>query len=167
MSEPEAAPSRIWQEATHSASSIIELLDVMWDHARNATKGMTAPGSTSQLRLMYVVDREDGIRMRTVCQRLASAAPTVTRMCDRLQAIGFLERLPSPDNGREITLQLTPTGKKHLQRIREQRDAMLHQAIDNMPAAERHALALGLAGMQKQLNTTHGDAQAPGSHTAA
>ncbi|MFH9749035.1 MarR family winged helix-turn-helix transcriptional regulator [Streptomyces anulatus] len=167
MSEPEAVPSRIWQEATHSASSIIEHLDVMWDHARNATKGMTAPGSTSQLRLMYVVDREDGIRMRTVCQRLASGAPTVTRMCDRLQAIGFLERLPSPDNGREITLQLTPTGKEHLQRIREQRDAMLHQAIDNMPAAERRALALGLAGMQKQLNTTHCDAQAPGSHTAA
>ncbi len=134
MSAPDAAPSRIWQEATYSASSIVELLDVMWEHARNATKGVTAPGSTSQLRLMYVVDREDGIRMRTVCQRLASAAPTVTRMCDRLQAIGFLERLPSPDNGREITLQLTAACKEHLQRIREHRDAMLHQAVDNMPA---------------------------------
>ncbi|MEU0381033.1 MarR family winged helix-turn-helix transcriptional regulator [Streptomyces cyaneofuscatus] len=170
MTAPDAVPSRIWQEATHSASSIVELLDVMWDHARNATQGMTAPGSTSQLRLMYVVDREDGIRMRTVCHRLASAAPTVTRMCDRLQAIGFLERLPNPDNGREITLRLTPTGKDHLQRIREQRDTMLHQAIDNMPPAERHALALGLAGLQTQLHFGHGDAhthQAPGSHTAA
>ncbi|MFJ1959077.1 MarR family winged helix-turn-helix transcriptional regulator [Streptomyces microflavus] len=170
MTAPDAAPSISWQEATLSASSVVELLDVMWDHARNATKGMTAPGSTSQLRLMYVVDREDGIRMRTVCHRLASAAPTVTRMCDRLQAIGFLERLPSPDNGREITLRLTLTGKEHLQRIREQRDTMLHQAIDSMPAAERSALALGLAGLQKQLHLDHGDAhthQPPGNHTAA
>lgn len=170
MSAPDAAPSRFWQEATDSASSVVELIDVMWDHARNATKGMNAPGSTSQLRLMYVVDREDGIRMRTVCQRLASAAPTVTRMCDRLQAIGFLERLPSPDNGREVTLRLTSTGKEHLQRIREQRDTMLYQAIDSMPAAERSALALGLAGLQKQLHFDHGDAQAhqaPGGHTAA
>ncbi|MCD9901002.1 MarR family winged helix-turn-helix transcriptional regulator [Streptomyces sp. MT29] len=170
MTAPDAVPSRIWQEATHSASSVVELLDVMWDHARNATKGMTAPGSTSQLRLMYVVDGEDGIRMRTVCHRLASAAPTVTRMCDRLQAIGFLERIPSPDSGREITLRLTPTGKEHLQRIREQRDTMLHRAIDNMPPTERRALAQGLAGLQTQLNSAHGEEpehHVPGSHSAA
>jgi len=169
MTAPDAAPSRIWQEATHSASSIVELLDVMWDHAKNATTGMTAPGSTSQLRLMYVVDREDGIRMRTVCQRLASAAPTVTRMCDRLQAIGFLERLPCPNNGREITLRLTPTGKEHLQRIREQRDTMLHQAINNMPPSERNALTQGLAGLHKQLNLAPGGEHhtTPGSPTAA
>jgi len=168
MTAPDAAPSRIWQEATDSASSIVELLDVMWDHARNATAGMTAPGSTSQLRLMYVVDREDGIRMRTVCQRLASAPPTVTRMCDRLQAIGFLERLPSPDNGREIALRLTPTGKEHLQRIREQRDTMLHQAIDNMPPTERRALATGLAGLSTELNAAHSEAhRTRGRHSAA
>ncbi|MGN5632289.1 MarR family winged helix-turn-helix transcriptional regulator [Streptomyces sp. AC154] len=168
MTAPDAAPGRIWQEATDSASSIVELLDVMWDHARNATAGMTAPGSTSQLRLMYVVDREDGIRMRTVCQRLASAPPTVTRMCDRLQAIGFLERLPSLHNGREIGLRLTATGKEHLQRIREQRDAMLHQAIDNMSAIERRALAAGLEGLGTQLNAARGEApRASGSHSAA
>ncbi|MFJ3078654.1 MarR family winged helix-turn-helix transcriptional regulator [Streptomyces halstedii] len=155
MTTPDAAPSGSRHEAVHSASFITELLDVMWDNARNSTAGMTAPGSTSQLRLMYVVDREDGIRMRTVCERLASAAPTVTRMCDRLQATGFLERLPSPDNGREITLRLTPTGKRHLQRIREQRDTMLHQAIGSMSPTERRALALGLAGLHRQLNTAH------------
>ncbi|MFI7289426.1 MarR family winged helix-turn-helix transcriptional regulator [Streptomyces anulatus] len=169
MTAPDAAPSRIWQEATHPASSIVELLDVMWDHARNATSGMTAPGSTSQLRLMYVVDREDGIRMRTVCHRLASAAPTVTRMCDRLQAIGFLERIPSPDSGREITLRLTPTGKEHLQRIREQRDTMLHQAINSMPPSERNALAQGLAGLRQQLTSAPGEEHhtTPGNPTAA
>ncbi|MFF3176934.1 MarR family winged helix-turn-helix transcriptional regulator [Streptomyces sp. NPDC057900] len=172
MTAPDAAPSRIWQEATDSASSIVELLDVMWDHARNATVGMTAPGSTSQLRLMYVVDREDGIRMRTVCQRLASAPPTVTRMCDRLQAIGFLERLPSPDNGREIVLCLTAAGKEHLQRIREQRDSMLHQAINNMSTIDRRALAAGLGGLRTQLDAAQGEAprasgRASGGHSAA
>ncbi|MEV7882953.1 MarR family winged helix-turn-helix transcriptional regulator [Streptomyces microflavus] len=168
MTAPDAAPSGIQHEATQSASFITELLDVMWDNARNSTAGMTAPGSTSQLRLMYVVDREDGIRMRAVCERLASAAPTVTRMCDRLQAIGFLERLPSSENGREITLRLTPTGKRHLQRIREQRDAMLHQAIDNMPPTERHALAQGLAGLRTQLNTAlEQQPHTPGRHSAA
>ncbi len=168
MTAPDAAPSDTRHEAIQSASSITELLDVMWEHARHSTADTTAPSSTSQLRLMYIVDSEDGIRMRTVCQRLASAPPTVTRMCDRLQAIGFLERLPSPTNGREITLQLTHTGKKHLGRIREQRDAMLHQAINHMPPTQRHALATGLVGLLAQLNEIHTDGHhSPGSHFAA
>ncbi|MEW1693400.1 MarR family winged helix-turn-helix transcriptional regulator [Streptomyces sp. NPDC091265] len=124
----------------------------MWEHSRHSTAQGTAPSSASQLRLMCLVDREDGIRMRTVCQQLASAPPTVTRLCDRLQAIGFLERMPCPENRREIALRLTTTGKRHLQRIREQRDSVLHQAINNMPTVERRALAIGLAGLQTQLS---------------
>ncbi|WP_228990698.1 MarR family transcriptional regulator [Streptomyces sp. DH8] len=167
MTAPEAADGA-GQDPAHAASSIVEHLDVMWDHARNATAGMSAPGSTSQLRLMYVVDGEDGIRMRTVCHRLASAPPTVTRMCDRLQAIGFLERLPCPDNGREIALRLTAAGREHLQRIRAQRDTVLHQAIANMSPGERGALALGLAGLRAQLATARAeDRRTPGSPSAA
>lgn len=167
MTAPDAAPSAIVHEATQSASSITELLDVMWEHARNSTAGATVPGSASQLRLMYVVDREDGIRMRTLCHQLASAPPTVTRMCDRLQAIGFLERMPSPDSGREIALRLTAAGKRHLQRIREQRDSMLHEAINNMPSTERRALAKGLAGLTAQLSATDAEDNRPGAHSAA
>ncbi|MEV7406141.1 hypothetical protein AB0N93_37980 [Streptomyces sp. NPDC091267] len=46
----------------------------------------------------------------------------------------------------------TTTGKRHLQRIREQRDSVLHQGINNMPTVERRALAIGLAGLQTQLS---------------
>ncbi|MEV6565688.1 MarR family winged helix-turn-helix transcriptional regulator [Streptomyces kronopolitis] len=168
MTAPDPAPRETWHEATRSASSITELLDVMWEHARHSITETTAPSSTSQLRLMYVVDSKGGMRMRTVCQRLASAPPTVTRMCDRLQAIGFLERLPCPDDGREVILHLTPTGKEHLQRIREQRDTMLHRAINSMSPTERRALATGLAGLQTQLNTAHDkEHHTPDSHSAA
>lgn len=81
---------------------ITELLDVLWESARNSTARVAAPGSTSQLRLMYLMDREGGIRMRTVCHLLAASPPSVSRMCDRLQAIGFIERMPCPDSGREV-----------------------------------------------------------------
>ncbi|RSN55658.1 MarR family transcriptional regulator [Streptomyces sp. WAC 04229] len=168
MTAPDAAPDRTCHEAIRSAGSITELLDVLWEHARNATDGGTTPTSTSQLRLMYLADRADGIRMRAVCQLLASAPSTVTRMCDRLQAVGFLERLPCPGNGREIILRLTPAGTRHLLRIREQRDRVLHRAISSLPATERRALATGLAALQAQLDTDHGDEDAtPAAHSAA
>lgn len=165
MPASEAAPSRICREAAQTVSSLTELLDVMWERSRVST----APASTSQLRLMYVVDRQDGIRMRTVCHLLASSPPNVSRMCDRLQAIGFLERLPSPESGREITLRLSPAGKKHLQGIREQREAMLCQVIDHMPASELRALARGLTGLAAQLTAAADDEEGrrPGAHLAA
>ncbi|MFI6467943.1 MarR family winged helix-turn-helix transcriptional regulator [Streptomyces sp. NPDC050528] len=152
MSAPDSAPRRFSREATQSAGAIVELLDVMWARARESAT--TAPASTTQLRLMYLVDREGGIRMRALCKLLATAPPSVSRLCDRLQAIGFLERLPCPDSGREVTLRLTPAGRTHLLRIREQRENMLHRAISAMPQAERRALAKGLAGLHTQLGAT-------------
>lgn len=149
MSAPDFASGRFSREASRSAGSVVELLDVLWEQAREST--VTTPASPSQLRLMYVVDRHEGIRMRTLCKRLAIAPPSASRLCDRLQAVGFLERLPCPDSGREITLRLTTAGRTHLRRVREQREDMLHRAIDAMPHADRRALARGLAGLHSQL----------------
>ncbi|MEV8313812.1 MarR family transcriptional regulator [Streptomyces sp. NPDC059900] len=156
------------REATRSAGEIVEHLDVLWEHARGSAA--LAPVSTSQLRLMYLVDRDEGngIRMRTLCTRLATTAPSVTRMCDRLQATGFLERLPCPGNGREVTLRLTPEGRAHLQSIREQRETTLHTAINALPQAERRALAKGLAGLHAQLTAEEAEEESrPGFVHAA
>ncbi|MFE6776418.1 MarR family winged helix-turn-helix transcriptional regulator [Streptomyces sp. NPDC057702] len=154
MPAPDADASSICSEATDAASGIAELLDVMWERARDSTAQATAPASVSQLRLMYVVDRQDGMRMRRLCHLLASSPPNVSRMCDRLQTIGFLERLPCPDSGREVALRLSTAGKRHLQHVREERESMLHEAIHGMSVRERHALAEGLAGLATQL-TAH------------
>ncbi|OKK17207.1 hypothetical protein AMK16_20110 [Streptomyces sp. CB00455] len=154
MPVPATGPQRSEQDVARSVRDTAELLDVLWERSRHATTA--APASTSQLRLMYLVDRRPGIRMRTVGRLLAAAAPSVTRMCDRLAAIGFLERQPCPTSGREITLRLTPAGESHLARIREHRDQILDQAIGSMTAEHRHALALGLAALRVAVTTTVG-----------
>lgn len=152
MPAPDFAAHRVTHEAAQTANGIVELLDVMWESARETAN--PAPASASQLRLMYVVERFEGIRMHALCRQLATTPPSVSRMCDRLQALGFLQRLPCADSGREVALQLTPAGRSHLRRIREQRENMLHQAISAMPEGDRRALANGLAGLHLQL--THG-----------
>lgn len=48
--------------AARQARSIAELLDVMWEQERN--DGPPPFLSVSQLRVMYIVDHENGIRMR-------------------------------------------------------------------------------------------------------
>ncbi|WP_443059993.1 MarR family winged helix-turn-helix transcriptional regulator [Streptomyces sp. NBC_00467] len=131
------------------------------------TRDAIAPASAAQLRLLYVVDRDDGIRMRALCESVASSPPNVSRMCDRLQAIGFLERLPCPDSRREITLRLTTAGKRHLQHLRQLRESTLHHAINGMPSTERRALTKGLAGLWTQLTASGEEHERPSAHFAA
>ncbi|MFF3431458.1 MarR family winged helix-turn-helix transcriptional regulator [Streptomyces sp. NPDC002602] len=110
----------------------------------------------AEARKDFLVDRWPGLRMRDVARSLGAAGPSVTRLCDRLEAAGFLRRHPCPDDGREITLRLTPAGHRHLAHIREKREQMLGQALDAMPADGRHALATGLAALQRGIGVTAG-----------
>ncbi|MFC5902695.1 MarR family winged helix-turn-helix transcriptional regulator [Streptomyces zhihengii] len=167
MPAPDTAPSTTGDETSQSAGFITELLDVLWEHARNSASHATAPMSTSQLRLLYVIDRDDGIRMRKACTLLASSPSNVSRLCDRLQAMGFLERRPCPGSRREITLQLTDAGKTHLRGIREKRDTMLHRAIGNLSPTERRALGEGLAALAVQLDFPGEDLSRPRTRQAA
>ncbi|GHF33748.1 MarR family transcriptional regulator [Streptomyces griseoluteus] len=137
------------QAAARQAGDLVELLDIMWEQARSASPPPNVPAS--QLRVMYLVDREDGIRMRALIQLLGAAPPSVSRLVDRLQALGFVQREPCPDSRREILITTTRAGRTHLARIRQRRDALLIQTIATMPARQRTALTQGLAGFHRAL----------------
>ncbi|MFD5723488.1 MarR family winged helix-turn-helix transcriptional regulator [Streptomyces sp. NPDC127036] len=137
------------RDAARQARSIAELFDVMWEQDRNEGPPPYIP--VSQLRVMNIVDREDGIRMRTLTRLLGAARPSVCRLIDRLQALGFVERRPCPESGREILLSLTRSGHRHLERLRERREELLLAALATMPDQQRTAMTEGLAHLQSAL----------------
>ncbi len=83
-------PGGCAQQAGQRAGEIIELLEVLWEQGRNATA--RAPVSPRQLRVMYCVDRDEGMNLRALGEALGSAPSSVSRLCDRLEAIGFVAR---------------------------------------------------------------------------
>ncbi|MBO8196848.1 MarR family winged helix-turn-helix transcriptional regulator [Streptomyces smyrnaeus] len=137
-------PGRNARDATQRAGEVIELLEVLWERGRNAAS--TAPVSPSQLRVMYCVDRDEGMNLRALGEALGSAPSSVSRLCDRLEAIGFVERLPSPTSRRELELRLTRRGRAYLRDMREQREEALLDILTAMPSREREALLKGLKG---------------------
>ncbi|MFD6491815.1 MarR family winged helix-turn-helix transcriptional regulator [Streptomyces sp. NPDC059944] len=140
-------------EVAHAASqqvrAIAELLDVLWEQDRNEGPPPYLP--VSQLRVLHIVDREHGIRMRTLTRLLGAAPPSVSRLIDRLQALGFVERRPCPDSRRELILCLTQAGRRHLLQVRERREHLLLNAIDTMPGHQHATLTESLAGLQQAL----------------
>lgn len=139
-------PDRGSRDAAHAGSEFIELLEVMWEQGREAVP--TGPVSPSQLRVLYALDREDGINLRTLSEVLGSAPPSVSRLCDRLQATGLIERTPSPVSRRELELRLTSHGRAYLADLRKSREGILMSTIDAMPPKARRALLEGLRGFR-------------------
>ena len=142
-------------------STAAELLEVLWGRAS------TAPASASQLRVLFVLEHHDGINLRTLADHLASTPPSTSRLCDRLQAAGFVERVVSPANRREVRLHLSGRGRAFLVDLRARREQALRAVLDQMPAAKRTALTEGLdAFCEAAALQLHDDAEASDSRTA-
>ncbi|MER6119556.1 MarR family transcriptional regulator [Streptomyces sp. NPDC001743] len=131
--------------AVPEVSQVLELLELAWERGR-AEFG-TAPLSAAQTRVLYIVEREPGINLGALGRHLSAAAPSVTRLCDRLQAAGFLRRTPRPQDRREIQLELTEAGIAHLHGLRHRRQEALRQAMSRMTPEAQRALATGLGAL--------------------
>ncbi|MEY2243501.1 MarR family winged helix-turn-helix transcriptional regulator [Streptomyces sp. BF23-18] len=116
-----------------------ELLEILWGRAS------TAPVSASQLRVLFILEHDEGINLRTLADALGSTPPSTSRLCDRLQAVGFVERTPSATSRRELRLFLSGQGRTFLTELRARRERAVEAVLAQMPAAGREALVEGLA----------------------
>ncbi|MFD5080485.1 MarR family transcriptional regulator [Streptomyces sp. NPDC058371] len=119
-------------------SEASELLEILWGRAS------TAPVSASQLRVLFILEHSEGINLRTLADALGSTPPSTSRLCDRLQAVGFVERRPSAISRRELRLFLSRRGRSFLSELRVRRERALESVLAQMPAAQRTALLQGL-----------------------
>lgn len=133
-------------EAARAAREVVELLESLWERVRGDVS--TAPVSVSQLRVLYALERTEGISLRILGEAVGAAPPSVSRLCDRLEALGFIERMTSPSNRRELQLWLTSTGRSYLDDLRSRREAALLRTIGGMTPTARTALAQGLTDFQ-------------------
>ncbi|GGO89967.1 MarR family transcriptional regulator [Wenjunlia tyrosinilytica] len=125
---------------------------MLWEQGREAAS--PAPVSTSQLRVMHILDRDEGINLRTLGEMLGSAPSSVSRLCDRLQALGLIERAASPLSRRELELRLTKRGRSHLADLRARREEAMLAAISRMRPSARRALVEGLVGFRAAVDET-------------
>ncbi len=134
-------------EIARVTSTAAELLEVLWGRAS------TAPASASQLRVLLILEHHEGINLRTLADSLASTPPSTSRLCDRLQASGLVERVVSANDRREVHLYLSKRGRTFLDDLRKRRERELRAVLDLMPAAKREALLEGLEAFRSAAAT--------------
>ncbi|MER6699515.1 MarR family winged helix-turn-helix transcriptional regulator [Streptomyces fimicarius] len=131
------------EQASADAVAASELLEVLWGRGQeSAASGTVSP---SQLRALLVIERQEGTNLRALGEALGSSAPSVSRLCDRMEAMGLLQRAPSPTSRREVELRLSPRGRALLEEYRALRAAELNAVLERMDPAALASLTEGLA----------------------
>ncbi len=119
----------------------VDALVAVWTEAAEA---ITPRLSTHQLKALTAVRHRSELNLTALAETLGIALPAASRLCDRLEAAGLLERVPHPRNRRELQLRVTAQGRKVLADLAERRSAGLAAVFAAMTPAQRTSLAQGL-----------------------
>jgi len=86
------------------------------------------------------------LRMTELAERILFSASGLTRLVDRLEKAGLVEREPCADDRRGFWARITPTGSARLADAKRTHFRGLHEHfLDRMSAAERAAVDAALA----------------------
>ncbi|WP_063788106.1 MarR family winged helix-turn-helix transcriptional regulator [Streptomyces sp. XY66] len=143
---PRPGRSGAYEDPAVALGAAADLLAVL--HARGQD-GVEPAVSPSQLRALLAVEGAEGVNLRTLGDVLGSRPPSVTRLCDRLEAMGLLTRSPHPSRRREVEVRLTPQGRALLDERRAIRVRELSAVLGRMAPEAVNSLVAGLEAFRE------------------
>ncbi|GAA3715829.1 MarR family winged helix-turn-helix transcriptional regulator [Streptomyces tremellae] len=140
------AQSHRREQVAMAARAASELLEVLWGRGQEAAP--SGPVSPSQLRALLVIEGYEGANLRTLSEILGSRPSSLSRLCDRMEAMGLVVRSPSPTSRREVELRLSRQGRTVLDEYRSFRAREVETVLDRMEPGDIVALAEGLSAFR-------------------
>ncbi|MFO1067016.1 MAG: MarR family transcriptional regulator [Geminicoccaceae bacterium] len=107
--------------------------------------------SQAQWRVLARLSRHEGINQATLADLLDIQPITLTRLLDRMQAAGWLERRPDSRDRRAVCLHLMPKAQPLLEELQRIGEVTRGVALDGIDAAERRRLTVALLRMKLNL----------------
>ncbi|MGI8880230.1 MAG: MarR family winged helix-turn-helix transcriptional regulator [Jatrophihabitans sp.] len=141
-------------ELTKQAQALV----LLWDCAEDSAVPRIPP---SQLRVLAVLGWHGPMNLNGLSLQLDAIPSSASRLCDRLEAAGLLERQVSAGSRREVTLSLSAQGRRRLDAFAAARSADFAAVLDRMSPQARTALLEGLKQFSAAAAQVHSPAVRP------
>ncbi|MEU4772109.1 MarR family transcriptional regulator [Micromonospora sp. NPDC023644] len=105
--------------------------------------------SPTQLRVLSLISGRPETNVNGLAELLDVVPSSASRLCDRLEAIGLLRRVPDPRDRREVRLLPTPAAETLLRELQERRHRAVQAVLDRMPGRAQHELLLALVAFER------------------
>lgn len=102
--------------------------------------GGVAELTPTKLRALDVLARNGGLRVGELADAMGVDETSATRLADRLQAAGLIERRRAPEDGRVAIVVLTLHGQELAEAAAEQRRRFFEDVLAALEPAERSEL---------------------------
>jgi DNA-binding MarR family transcriptional regulator len=97
--------------------------------------------SATQSSALATVARRGPLTLGDLAAREHVTPPTITRVVDKLQDAGLVQRTPDSRDGRVVMVALTPAGEQRVAESRSRRTAWLVDRLQVLPAEDLCGLA--------------------------
>jgi DNA-binding MarR family transcriptional regulator len=118
--------------------------------ARVRELGMTGP----QARLLLNLAVNEGENQGFYAERLDVEPISLTRMIDRMEESGLLERRRNPADRRAWRVHLTPRAREVIEQVRSHAGPLQEMLLSGLDPAQRTALASSLEVVRANLSAT-------------
>jgi DNA-binding MarR family transcriptional regulator len=94
--------------------------------------------STPQYAILFHASAE-GVPLSQICQHMLADNSNLTRMVDRLEARGLVQRAADPNDRRVTLVQLTPAGQALIDDLRPRHRAIVEERMSHLSLNELEA----------------------------
>jgi DNA-binding MarR family transcriptional regulator len=108
--------------------------------ARDELLGPLEVTAAQLIVIVNLAGKECATSASELCKGISYDAGAMTRMLDRLEAKGLVQRTRSPDDRRLVNLELTAAGQAAYPRLREISMRVLNRSLRDFTAAEAKLL---------------------------
>ena len=96
--------------------------------------------SFPQFFLLGYLANEDFLTMTDISKKMGHSTAAATGLVDRLEKLGYVQRLHAQDDGRKVMVQITRKGIDLVERIREEIVTSLVDIMDDLDKEDQEAL---------------------------
>ncbi|MGC8562839.1 MAG: MarR family winged helix-turn-helix transcriptional regulator [Thermoplasmata archaeon] len=138
-------------EKTELLVNLERMMDevMLWRYKLLRNEGLTRPG----LLIMYFVSNRGPLKLKDCSVSLGVSKPTVTRIVDNLEKDGLVIRIKEGDDRRNYYVHLTGMGRKRLESLNSQLEAVFKKATGHLKLEDVRRLNSSLRSIRERLGS--------------
>jgi DNA-binding MarR family transcriptional regulator len=103
--------------------------------------------------LLHRLDRTGAVGVKALATAMGIDSSTVTRQVAPLVDNGLVDRVPNPDDGRAVLLELSPVGRERLEEVRTSRQELMRRITADWPEPDQQQFCELLTRFNQALQT--------------
>lgn len=140
LAPEDAAPARADQD---SATDLGQVSDIFVTASRaligvavRAIEKAPLEVTLVQHRVLVLLEENGELSIGALAERLGVNQSSASRLCDRLERLQLVQRVPSDDDGRAVCVRITAGGSRVVADVHDLRQVEIRRILERLPRAE-------------------------------